>query len=230
MPIGILCGCGAVFAGGLVGTVMGKYFDDETKDVLTTVFGLAAIGNGIMSLIKGSTMPPVILALIVGTLVGQGLRLERRIKSGLKFVLDKLPVSAGKIDMNEYVTIVAIFCASGFGIYGALMEGMSGDSSILLSKSIMDLFTAVLFAGTMGAAVSFIALPQFVVFMALFFLAKMIVPLTTPELLNDFMACGGIMTIAAGLRVAKIKDIPLINMLPALVLVMFFSRGWGMVF
>ena len=43
MPIGILCGCGAVFAGGLVGTVMGKYFDDETKDVLTTVFGLAAI-------------------------------------------------------------------------------------------------------------------------------------------------------------------------------------------
>ena len=38
------------------------------------------------------------------------------------------------------------------------------------------------------------------------------------------------MTIAAGLRVAKIKDMPLINMLPALVLVMFFSRGWGMVF
>ncbi len=64
--------------------------------------------------------------------------------------------------MNEYVTIVSIFCASGFGIYGALMEGMSGDSSILLSKSIMDLFAAVLFAGTMGAAVSFTALPQFI--------------------------------------------------------------------
>ncbi len=132
--------------------------------------------------------------------------------------------------MDEYVTIVAIFCAGGFGIYGALMEGMSGDSSILLSKSIMDFFTAILFAGTMGAAVSLVAFPQLAIFMILFWFARLIVPLTTPELLNDFVACGGIMTIAAGLRVAKIKDMPLINMLPALVLVMFFSRGWGMVF
>lgn len=151
MPIGILCGCGAVFAGGLAGTVCGKYIHEETKEVLTTVFGMAAVGNGIMSLIKGHTMPPVILALIVGTLIGQSLQLERRLKSGLKAALDKLPLSTGRIDMDEYVTIVAIFCAGGFGIYGALMEGMSGDSSILLSKSIMDLFTAVLFAGTMGA-------------------------------------------------------------------------------
>ena len=74
------------------------------------------------------------------------------------------------------------------------------------------------------------AFPQLAIFMILFWFARLIVPLTTPELLNDFVACGGIMTIAAGLRVAKIKDMPLINMLPALVLVMFFSRGWGMVF
>ena len=56
------------------------------------------------------------------------------------------------------------------------------------------------------------------------------VSLTTPKLLNDFVACGGILTIAAGLRVSKIKDIPLINMLPALVLVMPFSAVWGMIF
>lgn len=230
MPIGILFGCGAVFSGGLVGTVCGKYISDETKDVLTTVFGLAAIGNGIMSLIKGNAMPPVILALIVGTFIGQGLQLEKRVKSALKLVLDRSPFSASRIDMNEYVTVVAVFCASGFGIYGALIEGMSKDSSILLSKSIMDFFTAVLFAGTMGAAVSLVAFPQLVIFMSLFFLAKLIVPLTTPELLNDFMACGGIMTIAVGLRVAKIKDIPLINMIPALVLVMLFCRGWNMLF
>ena len=46
MPIGVLCGCGAVLLGGLIGTVCGKYIDDETKELLTTIFGLAAIGNG----------------------------------------------------------------------------------------------------------------------------------------------------------------------------------------
>lgn len=230
MPVGLLCGCGAVFAGGLLGAGCGKYISEETKDVLMSVFGLSAVANGIMSLIKGNTMPPVILALIVGVFAGQVLQLEKRVKSGLGIALKKLPVSAEKINMDEYVTIVAIFCASGFGIYGVLTEGMTGDPSILLSKSIMDLFTAVLFAGTMGAAVSLIAVPQLAVFLALFFLAKLIVPLTTPELLNDFVACGGILTIAAGLRVSKIKDIPLINMLPALVLVMPFSAVWGMIF
>ena len=123
MPTGILCGCGAVFAGGLVGTVCGKYISDETKDVITTVFGMAAVGNGIMSLIKGSTMPPVILALIVGTLIGQSLQLERRVKSGLKAALDRLPLAADRIDMDEYVTIVAIFCAGGFGIYVKIYYG-----------------------------------------------------------------------------------------------------------
>lgn len=230
MPIGLLCGCGAVFAGGLIGTACGKYISEEVKDVLMSVFGLSAIANGIMSLIKGNTMPPVILALIVGVFVGQVLQLEKKVKSGLGTALRKLPVSAEKINMDEYVTIVAIFCASGFGIYGVLTEGMTGDPSILLSKSIMDLFTAVLFAGSMGAAVSLIAVPQLAIFLLLFFLAKLIVPLTTPELLNDFMACGGILTIAAGLRISKIKDFPLINMLPALVLVMPFSRMWGMIF
>ncbi len=230
MPIGLICGCGAVFAGGLIGASCGKYISEEMKEVLMSVFGLSAVGNGIMSLIKGNTMPPVILALIVGVFLGQMMELEKRVKSGLGTALRKLPVSAEKINMDEYVTIVAIFCASGFGIYGVLTEGMTGDPSILLSKSIMDLFTAVLFAGTMGAAVSLIAVPQLVIFLALFFLAKLIVPLTTPELLNDFVACGGILTIAAGLRVSKIKDFPLINMLPALILVMPFSAVWGMIF
>ena len=79
-------------------------------------------------------------------------------------------------------------------------------------------------------AVSLAAVPQLVVFLLIFALSQLIVPLTTPELLNDFMGCGGILTIAAGLRVSKIRDIPIMNMLPALVFAMPFSSLWGMIF
>ena len=96
--------------GGLIGTGCGKYISKETQDVLMSVFGLSAVANGVMSLIKGNTMPPVILALIVGVFAGQVLQLERRVKSGLGIALRKLPVSAEKINMDEYVTVVAIFC------------------------------------------------------------------------------------------------------------------------
>ena len=230
MPIGLLSSCGAVFAGGLIGTACGKYLTERMKEVLTVVFGLSAVANGVVSIIKVGAMPPVIMAMIVGTFFGELLQLERRVRGGLFGALERLPISTERIDMDEYVTIVAIFCASGFGIYGVLMEGMSGDPSLLLSKSVMDLFTALIFAGAMGAAVSLAAIPQLIVFLIVFGLAKLVVPLTTPELLNDFMACGGILTVAAGLRVSKIKDSPLINMLPALIFVMPFSSLWGMIF
>ena len=107
---------------------------------------------------------------------------------------------------------------------------MSGESSILLSKAVMDLFTALIFAGTMGVAVSLAAVPQLVVFLLIFALSQLIVPLTTPELLNDFMACGGVLTIAAGLRVSKIKNVPLTNLLPSLIFVMPLSSVWASIF
>ncbi len=230
MGIGVLCNCGAVFAGGIVGTIFGKHLKADVKTTLTVVFGLSAIANGIVSVIKVGSMPPVILAVIVGAFIGQMLNLENRVKAGIHMIFTKLPISTMGMDMNEYVTLVALFSASGFGLYGVLMEGMSGDPGILLSKSVMDLFTALIFAGSLGVAVSLVAVPQLVVFSLVFFLARLIVPLTTPELLNDFMGCGGILTIAAGLRISKIKEVPLMNLVPALILVMPFSWLWGMVF
>ena len=116
MPIGLLCNCGAVFVGGLAGTVCGKYLTERMKEVLTIVFGLSAVANGIVSIIKVGAMPPVIMAVIVGTFFGELLQLERRVRGGLHGALERLPISTERIDMDEYVTIVAIFCASGFGI------------------------------------------------------------------------------------------------------------------
>ena len=56
----------------------------------------------------------------------------------------------------------------GTGIYGSLESGMTGDASILISKSILDFFTAMIFSCSLGYIVSMIAIPQFIVFFLLF--------------------------------------------------------------
>jgi uncharacterized membrane protein YqgA involved in biofilm formation len=56
----------------------------------------------------------------------------------------------------------------------------------------------------------------------------MVAPLITPDMMADFTACGGILTIAAGLRIAKIKSVPIVNMIPALLIVFFTSKLWSM--
>ena len=69
-------------------------------------------------------------------------------------------------------------------------------------------------------------LPQFIVFMLLFLAAKAIYPLTTPDMIADFKACGGFLLIATGFRIAKIREFPIADMLPAMVLVMPLSALW----
>ena len=62
-------------------------------------------------------------------------------------------------------------------------------------------------------------MPQFVIFIILFLCAKLIFPLTTPSMVNDFKACGGLIMLATGFRIAKIKDFPIADMIPAMILV-----------
>ena len=61
-----------------------------------------------------------------------------------KFVKHKSDLSEEEF-VTTLVTIIVLFCASGTGIYGCLDSGMSGDHTILLSKSILDFFTAIYF-------------------------------------------------------------------------------------
>ena len=128
--------------------------------------------------------------------------------------------------LSLLVTAIVLFCSSGTGIYGCLDAGMTGNATVLLSKSILDLFTAMVFACNLGAVTSLVAVPQLAIFLTLFFAAKAIYPLTTPAMIDDFKACGGFLLIATGCRIAKIQDFPVADMIPAMVLVMPLSALW----
>ncbi len=134
--------------------------------------------------------------------------------------------SGRRLDVSLFVTAMVLFCSSGTGIYGSLDAGMTGSVTILLSKSILDFFTAIIFACSLGPITSIIAVPQFIIFGLLFLLAGVIYPLTTPVMINDFKACGGFILLATGLRIAKVKEFPIADMLPAMLIVMPISYVW----
>ncbi|GED80419.1 hypothetical protein FC62_GL000966 [Amylolactobacillus amylotrophicus DSM 20534] len=124
------------------------------------------------------------------------------------------------------VTVIVLFCASGTGIYGSLTEGMSGDASILISKSILDFFTAAIFAANLGFVVSMIAIPQVLIFVLLYLLAGVIYPLTTATMIADFKAAGGVLMLATGFHMVQIKMFPTADMIPAMIVVMPLSWLW----
>ena len=227
MPIGVLCNVLAVAIGGLIGAKSGARMSAELKEKLNLIFGICSMGIGINSIILMENMPAVVLAMIVGTSLGIAIHLGRRIEKGGKRLAGLIPGKKDCLDQGLMVTTIVLFCASGTGIYGSIVSGMSGDHSILLAKSILDLFTALIFACSLGTVVSLVAIPQCIIFLLLFFCARLIFPLTTPSMINDFKACGGLIMLATGFRIAKIHDFPIADMIPAMLLVWIFSWLWS---
>ena len=231
MPVGIIINALSVAIGGVVGALFGHKLPTRINSELTKIFGVCSMGMGVSSIGLMKNMPAVIFAVIIGTAFGLAINLGGIINKGAgcmeKPVGKIFPNKNKDMSREEYmtmlVTIIVLFCASGTGIYGSLDSGMSGDHTILISKSILDFFTAMIFGGTLGMVVAAVAIPQCVIFAA----AKFIFPLTTPEMIADFKACGGFLLLATGFRIAKIHNFPVADMIPAMVLVMPVSWFWG---
>lgn len=226
MPIGVLTNCAAVLLGGLLGTGLGKVLPQGLKDNLPALFGFCSIAIGVNSIIKVSGMTAVVLAILVGFTIGHSLHLEQWTSKFFHKLVRTLHLGGENIDMEFYITAVALFCCSGFGWYSTLTEGITGDPSLLMSKAVLDFFTAMIFASTLGAAICAIPLPQVVILLVVFGVGKLMAGVLTPTMFADLSACGGILTMAAGFRVSKIKSVPLVDLMPALILVMPFSALW----
>lgn len=235
MPIGIIVNALSVAVGGLIGMLFGSRVPEKIKTELIQIFGVCSMGMGISSIILMKYMPAVVFSVVVGSAIGLATGLGTWVNKGAAMMQKPVARLFKNTNTNmpedEYmgtlVTIIVLFCASATGIYGSLDSGISGDHSILITKSILDFFTALVFASNLGMVVSFISIPQCLIFLVIFALAKFIYPLTTPDMIADFKACGGFLLLATGLRIAKIKMYPTADMIPAMVLVMPVSWIWA---
>lgn len=224
MPVGVIVNVLSVVIGGFLGTLMGDRLSDDFKKVMSSAFGTCAMAMGISSIVLMQNMPAVVFSVIAGTIIGCAVGIDRLFRKGTGAALARFSIDG--IDNDLMLTAIVLFCFSSSGIYGSLLSGMDGDHSILIAKSILDFFTAMIFACQLKKAVCLIGVPQLAVMMLLFFTARLIIPLTTPTMINDFKASGGIVLLATGLNLLKVTNIPVANMIPAMILAMPVSAFW----
>lgn len=223
----------ALIIGGGLGAALARRIPQRVRDALPLTCGIISTAIGAIMITRAQTIPAVALAMLAGACIGELLFLERGLERAIGWMQARarrfMPLADDEKAQSfvlKYVTILVLFCVSGMGIFGAMHEGMTGDPSILLTKAILDLFTALIFAADLGFFVVLIALPQILIQAALFSVAWLLVPLLTPAMQADFSACGGIIMLATGLRICGIKIFPIVNMLPALLLIMPLSALW----
>ena len=167
---------------------------------------------------------------LIGAIAGSRLTNDFKDKLNMVFGCCSMAMGISSIVLMQNMPAVVFSVIIGTGIYGSMVAGMSGDNSVLFAKSILDIFTAMIFACSLGAVVCVVAIPQFLFFLFLFILGGLIIPHTTPAMIADFKACGGILMLATGFRMIRVRMFPIADMLPAMVLVMPVSALWSSLF
>lgn len=228
MPVGVITNVLSVFIGGIIGYLLRKRFSESLKASLNGAFGLAALVIGISLLDGMHSLSAVILALLVGCSVGDVLKLEDRACWKIGTLTRKIPWFSGMDEKKTeaLISVLILILTSTTGIFGAMNEGITGDHSVLLTKSILDFFTAAIFAANVGIIVPFICIPQLALQMALFLSGNTISVFLSDTMIADFKACGGIIIIAVGFKILNAYRFKVLNFLPALALVLPISYYW----
>ncbi len=230
MPVGIMTNVCTVVLASLLGGVLGRYFPRKVTDFLAEIFGFCALTIGISAITRMNSLSIVIISVLLGSVAGVLCQIDSVINQGIAVFMKRLNRGAGSADeehMELLCMLMAIVCFSGTGIFGALSEGLDGDSSILIAKSVMDFFSVLVFSLELGNIIAFMAIPQAVIFLALYSAASVLAPVLTPESIGNFKAAGGVLTLVIGYNLLaaqnRLKTVKVLNMIPALAFALLIS-------
>lgn len=210
-----------VLLGSFLGLTFKNHIGERFITILTHALGLCVVGIGISSAIGTQDTLCVIVCMVLGTVLGEALRIEDRLDSAGEILRRRFVKGGGSSRFTEgFVTSSVLFCVGSMAIMGAMKAGIQGDWSILISKGVIDGVTAITFAATMGVGVAFSAVPLILYQGALTLLSAWAGPYLSAAVITEMSAVGGTIILGIGINMLGLGKgkIKVGNMLPAIFL------------
>ena len=224
--IGVFVNVASVLLGSLVGLLFRKGIPERISRAMMLAIGLCTLYIGIDGALEGSNAIVLILSMAFGTLIGTLLDIDGKINSVGLFIERKMKKEGEKTSIAEgFMTASLLFCVGAMTIVGSLNAGLTGDNTLIFTKSILDLISSCLLASTLGIGVMFAAVFVLLVQGGLVLLAGLLQNVLTDQALIAEITCAGsVMIIGLGLNILGITKLKVANFLPALLLVPLFYR------
>lgn len=217
-----------IILGSLIGRFL-KQISESTKETVMYAIGLVVIIIGIQMGLKSNQFLVVLLSLVFGTVIGEWWKIEEKLNQLGRWLEVKLKAQQESQIAKGFVVATLIFSIGSMAILGALDSGIRGDHNLLYMKAIIDGFTALILASTLGLGVLFSAVPVVVYQGIIALCATQITKFVPSELLDSFIvdmtSTGGIMIIAIGLNIMGLTKIRVANMLPSIIVVAFITSA-----
>lgn len=213
---GVLINAAAVAAGGVLGTLGGRFMPEKMKQTVLAATGLVSIGIGISGAIGSSNQLIPILSLVIGSVIGELLHIE----DGVTRAGDWLQKRFGKSGSitEGFVSGSLVFAVGAMAVMGSLDSGLKNDHGILLAKSVIDFAGSVAFASSMGIGIVFSGLSVLAVEGVMTLLASLLTGVLTDAVITEISVTGSLMIIGITLNVLGVTKLRILNMTPALLL------------
>ena len=224
--IGTYVNVAAIAAGSLVGMLLKRGIPERVNKAILKAEGIAIfiIGlNGVLTTmlfvgaggrLEADGAVLLLVSLLIGCLIGEGFNIEDRL-TGLGESFER-KFKANNLSQG-FVTASLIFVVGAMAIVGSLNDGLSGDSTVLFMKALLDGITSIVLAASLGAGVIFSAIPVFAYQGTITMLARLIAPYISDEPIRLISMVGYAIVMAIGVNFIAETKIRVANLLPALI-------------
>ncbi len=227
--IGTLLNAAAILVGGVVGLATTKDLSPTNQARLKVLLGVFTVYAGLSMALGGFSgslahragqLATAILALMLGKMTGQLLRLQRALNrlgqsAQQRFTTAK---SARNSRVGEgFITCTLLFCVGPMAILGALQDGLLGSFRTLAVKSVLDGLATMAFSKVFGWGVMLAAIPVLAYQGSITLLSGLAEPyLRDPRLLETLSLTGGLLVFCIALIILELKKVALADYLPSL--------------
>ena len=229
--MGTIINMAAILAGGIFGLLFGKAVPDRFKNILYSVSGVSVLFIGIggvmekMLVVENGSITSqgtmmMLLSLIIGAIIGEAINIQGAVERLGDWLKEK---SGSRNDggfIDAFLTASLTVSIGAMAVVGAMEDGINGDMSILIAKSILDLIIIAIMAASMGKGCVFSFVPVGILQGSITLLSRFIAPYLTVSALNNLSFVGSVLIFCVGLNLMWDMKIKVANMLPAVILAM----------
>ncbi|WP_306549621.1 DUF554 domain-containing protein [Desulfobulbus sp.] len=216
--LGTIANALAIIVGGLIGLLFGKGIAKKYKQTILQGVALSVILIGWKSALAADQLLIVIVSMVVGATIGEGLNIEGRLEKLGQWLEARVSAGPGSSLARGFVTASLVFCVGSMAIVGSLESGLTGNHQTLFAKSILDGVISIVFASTLGAGVLFSSAAVFLYQGLITLAAVFLKPLLAAATVAQMTAVGGLLIVAIGLNMLGMVKIRVGNLLPAIFL------------
>jgi len=227
--LGTLINIASVFVGSTIGILSGHRLPERVRQTVIASLGVFTMAVGVSLFIDsmavdGENVLVPLISLLIGGILGEWWRIERRLKSFGAWLEAGFTAGEGEaVGENRFVrgflSASLLFCVGPMTILGSIQDGLTGDYRLLVIKSVLDGFAAIALASTLGIGVMFSVTVILIYQGGISLLAAQATNFFSEIMLAELTAVGGILLLSLSIgSILELRPIRSGNLLPALLI------------